>query len=122
MMFEGLLSRDNKEQQFTEMPIGELFNLLRNERRRIILQILSDSGPLSRTELARELTAHETDGKREGQAYKKRYVSVYQTHLPALEEKGLVDVTEDAVVRPTEKTDGVLQFLSKAEAHSGGDR
>lgn len=121
-MLKRLLSRDDEEQQFTEMPVGELFSTLRNKRRRVVLQILADSGPMSRTELAQELTAHQTDGQREGQAYKKRYVSVYQTHLPALEEKGLVDITDDGVVRTTEKTDGVLQFLSKAEDLSGGDR
>lgn len=118
-MFGSLLSRETAEEQVTNLALDELLDILSNDRRRRILHILGKFGTISRTDLARELTARETGGKRQGEAYKKRYVSVYQTHLPVLAEHNLVQVSDDGLVQTTAKTEGVLQFLSEVEGLTG---
>lgn len=77
-----------------------MFDLLSSSRRRFVLQYLSrHEGPVPFSELANELAAWENDTDVEDITERQRkrvYVSLYQTHIPKLEEAGIVDYDADA--------------------------
>lgn len=73
----------------------DLFSLLSNPRRRFILRHLDRSEePIQLQDLATEVAAWENETEPENLTDKQRkrvYVSLYQTHIPRLEEAGIVD-------------------------------
>ena len=77
-----------------------MFDLLSSSRRRFVLQYLSQhEGPVPFSELANELAAWENDTDVEEITERQRkrvYVSLYQTHIPKLEEAGVVDYDPDS--------------------------
>ena len=77
-----------------------MFDLLSSSRRRFVLQYLNDhDGPVPFSELANELAAWENDTDVEDITERQRkrvYVSLYQTHIPKLEEAGVVDYDADS--------------------------
>lgn len=94
-------------------------SLISNERRRLILTILDERGPTQRTELAREMAERQT-GTRQGTEYKKRYVGIYQSHLPKLEQHDIITQTDGDIVQPGENFGEVLELLVDVRAHQGG--
>lgn len=75
--------------------------LLANDRRRIVLAVLESSNdPLARTDLAREVTARESDGDPTTEPVDAVAAELHHVHLPALEQAGLVeyDVGDGTVV------------------------
>ena len=71
---------------------GEIYDVLRNDRRRLALHCLRGSeGSLSVGELSEQVAGHET-GERPPPRQKRQsaYVSLHQTHLPKLDELGIV--------------------------------
>lgn len=78
----------------------EIFDILSNERRRYILfYIKRHGGPVNLMELVRELAAREEDTTPEpvsDQAEKRVYISLYQTHIPRLEEAGFIEYDADS--------------------------
>lgn len=76
-----------------------VFDLLSSSRRRYVLQYLSQhEGPVAFSELANELAAWENDTDVEDITERQRkrvYVSLYQTHIPKLEEAGIVSYDRD---------------------------
>ena len=76
-----------------ELDEGEIHEVLRNDRRRLALEALRDSGgEESVRELSERIAAHETG--EEPPPKKKRqsvYVSLHQTHLPKLDELEVVE-------------------------------
>lgn len=72
----------------------ELFQILSNSRRRYIIYYLAQHGAaLGLTELATKIAAVETDTPEAEITSDERqrvYISLYQTHLPKLEEAGVV--------------------------------
>jgi DNA-binding transcriptional ArsR family regulator len=82
-------SRENGLSQDT------LFSLLSNQRRRFILQYLNRTGEtIQLQDLATEVAAWENETEPEKLTDKQRkrlYVSLYQTHIPRLEEAGIID-------------------------------
>jgi len=77
-----------------------LFELISNARRRFVLaRVDRADGPIELTTLAEELAARESDTSVEEvstQARKRVYVSLYQTHVPKLDEAGLVAYDPDS--------------------------
>ena len=77
-----------------------MFDLLSSSRRRFVLQYLSQQeGAVPFSELANELAAWENDTDVEDITERQRkrvYVSLYQTHIPKLEEAGVVDYDADS--------------------------
>jgi hypothetical protein len=76
------------------------FDLLSNPRRRYILSYLHRvDGPVTLQDLAAEVAAWETDTPVDDlsrQERKRVYVSIYQTHVPKLDDAGVVEWDEDA--------------------------
>ena len=77
-----------------------VFDILSSPRRRYVLYYLREhGGPVELTDLAEKLAAWENDttvADLSPQARKRVYVSLYQTHVPKLQEAGLIDYDSDS--------------------------
>ena len=77
----------------------DVFDLLSNSRRRFVINyLLRVDRAVSIQELSRELAMWEFDATAEeltDQEEKRIYVALYQTHVPKLEEAGIVDYDTD---------------------------
>lgn len=94
-----------------------VFRLLSNPRRRYVLYYLREHGGEARLEeVTRSLAAWETDKSPEelGDDDEKRvYVSLYQTHVPKLEEHGVVEYDSDStVIKLTDAADQIDRYLT----------
>ena len=79
------------------MDESEVFHILGNDRRReIICTLIDDTEALPVSDLARRVASEEADGEPSKGLYKSVYVSLQQTHLPKLAEKGIVVYDTDA--------------------------
>lgn len=111
------------KEEDSDLTQDEIFEILSNERRRFILFYLKTRGsPVGLMELVEELAAQEEDTKAEAvseQARKRVYVSLYQTHVPRLEEVGLVTYDPDTkMVSLANDAEAVESYLDVDEADS----
>ena len=88
------------------LPQDVAFDILSNARRRFVLRSLQESdGGVDLSDLAAELAAMENEVDRDELTAKQRkraYVSLYQTHIPKMEESGVITYDRDAgIVSPT---------------------
>ncbi|WP_435179723.1 DUF7344 domain-containing protein [Halorussus sp. AFM4] len=76
-----------------ELDPSEIHNVLRNDRRRHVIRHLRDAEePISVDALAEHIASVETDESPPPRDVRKSvYVSLHQTHLPKLDELGIVD-------------------------------
>lgn len=86
----------------------EAYDLLSNERRRSVITHLRERGePIDVMELSRMVAASEYDMDPEElskQQVKRVYVSLYQTHVPKLDERGVIEYDEEnGTVRLSER-------------------
>jgi DNA-binding transcriptional ArsR family regulator len=87
-----------------------VFEVLSSTRRRQVLSLLKNEGPMELTELAEHVAARENDTTVENltkQQRKRVYVSLYQTHVPKLEDADLVEYDQDS---------GIVQLKARAAA------
>lgn len=86
-------------QDGTELSKETIFDLLKNQRRRRMLDYLDEQGgSASLTELAKTITAKEDGVGRSSLApeqHKHVYVSLYQTHIPKMEGADVIDYYPD---------------------------
>lgn len=92
-----------------------VFDLLSNRRRRFIISYLYEHGPTTLMTFATEIAAWEdgvdvdqvTDEQR-----KRAYVSIYQTHVPRLDDSGVVTYDpESGLIELTDRAEQVVRFL-----------
>lgn len=83
-----------------EFSQDQIFDLLSNRRRRYVLNfLLRVDRPVSIQELSKELATWEFDVDQEDltdQQEKRIYVALYQTHIPKLEDAGVIEYDSDA--------------------------
>lgn len=82
-----------------ELSQDVVFDVLSSRRRREVLYMLKNEGSMELTELTEHVAAKENDTTIEDltkQQRKRVYVSLYQTHVPKLEEAGLVEYDPDS--------------------------
>lgn len=96
-----------------------VFEILSNTRRRMVLRYLRRyDGLVSVEELVSEIAALQNGVDVEDltqQQRKRVYVSLYQTHLPKLEEAGLIEYDDDAgEVRLTDHAGDIDMYLTAA--------
>lgn len=105
------LASEFRQSDDDELSLDELFDLLRNRRRRDIISYLDASdGTVTLDELAESIAADENDIKPEqlsSQQRKRVYISLYQNHLPKMDELGIVEY---------EQNRGVVTLLDISEA------
>ncbi|WP_123533276.1 DUF7344 domain-containing protein [Halosimplex salinum] len=97
-----------------------VFDILSSARRRYVLYLLrTEDAPVELTELAEDVAAWENDTTVEEltkQQRKRVYVSLYQTHVPKLEDAGLVEYDQDTgEVELTSAANDVDQYLNPSE-------
>ena len=82
------------DSDYQQLSQDTVFDLLSNPRRRFVLHYLKQAdGPVRLSELAAEIAAIENEESVEeltSQQRKRTYVSLYQTHIPKLEDAGAV--------------------------------
>lgn len=98
----------------------ELFELLANPRRRLLLYHLFNRGDgIHLSDLSRDIVDFERDVPLEevdDEAITSVYVSLYQTHIPALEEQGIVEYDDDErVVYLGDRADEIVRVLRNSE-------
>jgi DNA-binding transcriptional ArsR family regulator len=103
-----------------ELSRDAVFDLLSSARRRYVLYYLrSNEGEATINELAKHLAAWESDSELEEltrQDQKRVYVSLYQTHVPKLEEQGIVEYDGDSsIVSLTGRAYELDRFLSSSD-------
>jgi DNA-binding transcriptional ArsR family regulator len=87
------------ETDTSRLSQDEVYHLLSNPRRRFIISYLRDNGVVDLQELASQVAAWENETPVEeltDQQQKRVYVSLYQTHIPKLEDAGIVTYDADA--------------------------
>lgn len=90
--------------QSPQLSNDEIFEVLSNRRRRQILVLLhQQSGTAELSDLAEEIANSESDGTPTTEQYKRVYISLYQTHVPKLEDLSIV--TYDSDTKRIELTD-----------------
>ncbi|MFC4549950.1 MULTISPECIES: DUF7344 domain-containing protein [Halorussus] len=88
-----MTTRDTNPDGTGELEPSQIHNVLRNDRRRHVLKHLRDvDGVLSVDALAEHIATIETDESPPPRDVRKSvYVSLHQTHLPKLDDLGIVD-------------------------------
>lgn len=86
----------------TTLSRDEVYDILSNGRRRFVIYLLrQEGGQIALNELSDRVAAWENDVPVEelsDQQVKRVYVSLYQTHIPKLEESGIVEYDKDSGV------------------------
>lgn len=91
----------------------EIFEVLSNQRRRRLIYLLYDtSEPMHLGDLARQIATAEEGAPVNEEQYKRLYISLYQTHIPKLEEYGIVEYDpESKQVRLTDRVDELFSVF-----------
>lgn len=99
------------------------FAILSNRRRRLVLRRLDEIGGESDTsDLAEYVASVENDKPQSAlsaQERKRVYVGLYQSHLPKMDEEGVLEVDDDGTVRMGPRAEEVLSFLRDPAGDSG---
>lgn len=98
-----------------ELTKDEVFEVLSSSRRRQILYHLHRRGGSAELRsLARDTAADETDESVDSDVVKRFYISLYQTHIPKLEQVGLVTYDgDDKTVTLTDRVEDVARVLNE---------
>jgi len=99
-----------------QLSRDDVFGLLSSSRRRFLLRYLHQyRGSVPIDELRAELAAWENDTSKESltdRQLKRVYISLHQTHLPTLEDAGVIDYDrEEGIVEATSKSNRVMIHL-----------
>ncbi|MFW5958701.1 MAG: DUF7344 domain-containing protein [Natronomonas sp.] len=84
-----------------DLEIGEIFELLKNERRRRVIEYLKtqEDSTTSLSTLAKHIAAleNDVDQAQVSSAQRKRtYISLYQNHLPKLDDYGVIEYQQNS--------------------------
>ncbi|WP_255170218.1 DUF7344 domain-containing protein [Natrononativus amylolyticus] len=106
----------NVQAQSKPLSKGEIFEVLRNQRRRYVLQFLKQDGrPTELGDLAQQVAAWEYDTVPEKvtpEQRKRVYTTLQQTHLPKMDEAGILLFDSDhGIIEPTDRTDDISVYL-----------
>ncbi|WP_120245250.1 DUF7344 domain-containing protein [Halopiger aswanensis] len=109
----------------TESPTlskGEIFELLRNQRRRYVLHFLKQDGrPVELGDLAQQVAAweYETTPDRVTPEQRKRvYTTLQQTHLPKMDKADILTFDSDrGVIESTDRTRDISVYLEIVPGH-----
>lgn len=97
-----------------ELEAVEIHEVLSNERRQMILQLLREDGDtLSARELSERIAELETgESPPPRNIRQSAYVSLHQTHLPKLDELGIIDYDQSAkTVHLNERAEQVSVYM-----------
>jgi len=103
----------------------EAYDLLSSARRRYVISHLrSREGPVVLSDLSERLAAWENDipvDELSDKQIKRIYVSLYQTHLPKLEDAGLIEYDKErSTLELRSEAEDLDEYLPKSEDDSEG--
>ncbi|QSW98039.1 DUF7344 domain-containing protein [Haloterrigena alkaliphila] len=115
-------SDDGDGEVDTALSKGEIFEVLRNQRRRYVLQYLKqDSRPVELGDLAQQVAAWEYETTLEEvtpEQRKRVYTTLQQTHLPKMDTAGILEFDSDAgVIRGTDRARDISVYLEIVPGH-----
>jgi len=88
-----------EEEPAAELPLDQVFEILKNKRRRTVLRYLKGrDGPVALGDLAEEVAAVENDtpvAQVTSRERKCAYVGLYQCHLPKMDDMNIVEFNQD---------------------------
>jgi DNA-binding transcriptional ArsR family regulator len=97
------------------LPLDTVFEMLRNERRRRVLEYLEEESETTLSDLAEHIAARENDTTvraLSSQQRKRVYVGLYQCHLPKMDGTGIIDFDGDrGDVERTATADQLTPYL-----------
>lgn len=101
----------------SELGKDQIFEVLSNSRRRRLIYLLYHAGGEGDLrDLAREIASAEQDTPADEDQYKRLYISLYQTHVPKLEEYGIVEYNSDTKqVTLTDRVDQVISIFHEQD-------
>ncbi|ELY59632.1 hypothetical protein C493_04908 [Natronolimnohabitans innermongolicus JCM 12255] len=115
---------DDAVDEHADEPLskGEVFEVLRNQRRRYVLQYLKqDSRPVELGDLTQQVAAWEyetTPDEVTPEQRKRVYTTLQQTHLPKMDESGiLVFDSDEGIIRATDRTRDISIYLEIVPGH-----
>lgn len=83
------------DSEHSDLDVDEIFHILQNDRRRGVLRYLQGrEDPVRMRDVAEQVAAWEHDTTVQGLSSKERqrvYIPLYQSHLPKLDEAGVID-------------------------------
>jgi predicted transcriptional regulator len=111
------MTQPGAETDAAALSQSDIHDVLRNDRRRLVLERLTDVGPESVSDLAEEIGAVESGESPPPRNVRQSvYVSLHQTHLPKLDELGIVVYDDDEkTVTLAENADEVLEYMAIGE-------
>lgn len=99
--------------------LDRIFAILQNHRRRLVLEYLREHDTTTQGDLARHVAAVENDIPESAVTSTQRkrvYVSLYQAHLPKLDDFGAISFDQDrGTIERTSRTDELLAYLDRFE-------
>ncbi|AHF99744.1 hypothetical protein HALLA_14080 [Halostagnicola larsenii XH-48] len=117
------------ESEDDTFPKDEIFHLLQNERRRLVLEYLRHTeGPVRMRDVAEQVAAweHETTVEELTSTQRQRvYIPLYQSHLSKLDKAGIIDYQQNRGIverKPlADKVDRYLQVDPVTDSESDDD-
>lgn len=102
--------------QEDELTLDEIFDILKNKRRRSVIEHLrTTDGPAELGDIAERIAATENDKSVSAITYDERkrvYVALYQCHLPRMDEMGIVAFNQSrGLVELTDQAPAIERFL-----------
>lgn len=105
------------------LPIEEVFHVLKDGRRRLVLSYLGrGDGPVDLDELVEYVLAHENDGsgsRRDTRERRRAHIDLHHRHLPMMADLGAVDIDEP---RRTVETGPRFGSFERYLGSDGGER
>lgn len=96
---DGTEQDEARAETTADLSTDDVFHVLQTKRRRDVLRYLQDtSGPVRMRDLAEQVAAWEQQTSIEALSSNERqrvYISLYQSHLPKLDEEGIVTYDKD---------------------------
>lgn len=111
---------DSESESTDRLPLDQVFEILKNKRRRLVLHYLDDNdGESSLSDLAEHIAAIENDTtvKAISSTQRKRvYVGLYQCHLPKMDDMNIIDFDQNrGTVVLSENAEQVKSYLGEPD-------
>lgn len=109
-------TEDEADEGTGNLPLDVTFEILKNRRRRLVLEYIRNSEEtITIGELAEHIAAIENDitvQQLNAQQRKRVYIGLYQCHLPKMDDAGVVEFNQDrGLIDPGENVDPVYEYL-----------
>ncbi|MFC3476430.1 DUF7344 domain-containing protein [Halobacterium litoreum] len=108
---------EEADDQREELPLDVTFEILKNRRRRLVLEYLRETeDTITIGELAEHIAAIENDTtvqQLNAQQRKRVYIGLYQCHLPKMDDAGVVDFNQDrGRIDPGPNVEPLYEYLN----------